>query len=116
MYLIEIDTHLSYEHAIGFETFFPGKKEVFADWFTGDLRLPDGEDLEYIHHGYGGDHERDIIISMEAGNVTSTKVIDNLPEFERREKQAEDLKERIAKMKLEKQKQKIWYKLFRLKL
>jgi hypothetical protein len=57
------------------EKFRNGK--VKADWFTGDLRMPDGERLQYVHMGYGSVYERDIILSVAAGKITGKQVIDN---------------------------------------
>jgi hypothetical protein len=72
------------------ENFKDGK--VKADWFTGDLRIPDGELLQYVHMGYGSVYERDIILSVAAGKVTGKEVFDNTkkkmdsaPELERQE-------------------------------
>lgn len=53
------------------------KGKVLASWFTGELRIPDGERIEYVHMGYGSVYERDIIIKVEAGKVTGQTVIDN---------------------------------------
>jgi hypothetical protein len=50
---------------------------VRADWFTGELRAPDGKQLQYVHMGYGSIYERDIIIQVKAGRVTEQTVIDN---------------------------------------
>ncbi len=57
------------------EKFRDGK--VKADWFTGDLRMSDGELLQYVHMGYGSVFERDIILSVAAGKITGKEVIDN---------------------------------------
>ena len=57
------------------EKYVDGK--VKADWFTGDLRIPDGERLRYVHMGYGSIYERDIILSVAAGRITGRQVIDN---------------------------------------
>jgi hypothetical protein len=51
--------------------------KVKADWFTGDLRMSDGELLQYVHMGYGSVYERDIILSVAAGKITGKQVIDN---------------------------------------
>ncbi|HEX8248757.1 MAG TPA: hypothetical protein VF599_11325 [Pyrinomonadaceae bacterium] len=65
-------------------------KELFADkfvqnkvsarWFSGELRLPDGKQLQYVHMGYGSVYERDILISVKQGKVTGKKIIDNTKE------------------------------------
>lgn len=66
--------------------------KVKADWFTGDLRIPEGEQIQYVHMGYGSVYEREIILGVAAGKITGKEVIDNtrkpLPsslELERRE-------------------------------
>ena len=59
---------------------FPGEKKtspVEATWFTGALRIPEGEELRYVHMGFGTIHERDRYIAIKAGKVTNTKVVDN---------------------------------------
>ena len=50
---------------------------VKATWFSGELRIPDGMELQYVHMGYGSVYERDIIVSVEAGKVTKAVIIDN---------------------------------------
>ena len=50
---------------------------VHADWFTGELRIPDGKMLEYFHAGYFSVFERDIILKVEAGKVVSKAIVDN---------------------------------------
>ena len=50
---------------------------VLADWFSWDLRVPDGKELQYVHMGYGSIYERDFIFEVAAGRVTKQTVIDN---------------------------------------
>ena len=51
--------------------------KVKADWFTGELRVPDGKMLQYVHMGYGSVYEREIILQVESGRVVGESVIDN---------------------------------------
>ena len=37
--------------------FFPVKEKTFANCYTGKLRIPYGELLEYVHNGYGSIYE-----------------------------------------------------------
>ena len=53
------------------------KEPVFADWYTGELRLPRGECLKYVHGGFGSIYERDILITVEKGKVISQKIKTN---------------------------------------
>lgn len=50
---------------------------VFADWFSGVLRVPKGEILQYVHMGFGSVHEKEVHIKVESGVVVATRVIDN---------------------------------------
>jgi hypothetical protein len=58
-----------------------GKKvrngRVKATWFSGELRIPDGKQLQYVHMGYGSVYERDIILTIEKGRITNKAAIDN---------------------------------------
>jgi hypothetical protein len=59
---------------------FQGKAKdgkVRADWFTGELRIPDGKELQYVHAGYASTYERDIIFTVKRGIVSGPYVIDN---------------------------------------
>lgn len=50
-----------------------------ADWFSGVLRVPQGELLRYVHMGFGSVYERELHISIDKGLVVSTDVILNPP-------------------------------------
>lgn len=58
--------------------FFPDcKGKVFAEWFTGKVRLPQGEMLKYIHLGYASIYEKDLFLYFKNGVLTKTEVIEN---------------------------------------
>jgi len=57
--------------------FFPEQNEVFAEWFTGEIRIPIGELLQYIHMGYASVYEKDLLIQIEDGMVINKREIDN---------------------------------------
>ncbi|MEW6125632.1 MAG: hypothetical protein AB1757_01100 [Acidobacteriota bacterium] len=50
---------------------------VLASWFSGELRVPDGKELEYVHMGYGSVYERDILFEVKAGKILKREVVDN---------------------------------------
>ncbi len=52
-----------------------GKEALFADWFTGALHIPRGDILDYIHMGFDTVYENEIILTVEQGQVTDTKVV-----------------------------------------
>ena len=49
------------------ELFGPVKERVPATWFTGELRVPQGEMSEYIHHAYASRFPGYLIIPVESG-------------------------------------------------
>ncbi len=68
LYLIELKAYLdSVREPVGVDYLFPGQSEAFAYWFTGDLRLPLGEILVYIHMGFQSIYERDLFLTFENG-------------------------------------------------
>lgn len=56
---------------------FLGSDPLFAEWFTGALRVPKGEQLVYVHMGFGSVYEEEVHIKVERGIVVGTRVIDN---------------------------------------
>jgi hypothetical protein len=45
---------------------------IFADWFTGTLRLADGELVNYVHGGFASSFAREIFMELEHGVVLKT--------------------------------------------
>ncbi len=59
---------------------FPGKvvdNKVFAFWFSGDLTIPKGKMIEYVHMGYMSRYERELILSFENGDLMDAIEYDN---------------------------------------
>jgi len=55
-----------------------GREErLLADWYSGVLRVWDGEMLEYVHGGFGSVYERDLMLVIEKGVVTRTLVVNH---------------------------------------
>jgi hypothetical protein len=48
---------------------------VFAEWFSGELRIPEGDLVEYDHMGYASRYERNLLISVENGVVVGTRIL-----------------------------------------
>lgn len=60
------------------ETVFPGYPDrVFAHWYSGTLRIPEGKQLEYVHMGYASTYERDRLLKIEKGVVVGSHVRQN---------------------------------------
>jgi len=52
-------------------------KMVKATWFSGKLRIPQGKMTAFDDHGYASRFEKEIIISVEKGDVVKTVMLDN---------------------------------------
>jgi hypothetical protein len=71
-----IDDRLYLMHVEGrFERL--GDLPLLADWFTGVLRVPVGDELLYVHMGFGSVYERELHIRVEGGRVTGRREYDN---------------------------------------
>ena len=54
-----------------------GSEPIFADWFTGVLRIPSGKLLHYVHMGFGSVYEFETHLKIERGIVIEERRIDN---------------------------------------
>lgn len=75
LYLTGIDTE---NENLKIEKVFPGKKApVFADWYTGELRIPKGEKLQYVHMFYQSKFESDLFLLVDNGIILKEWVVNN---------------------------------------
>jgi hypothetical protein len=78
LYLVKLVGTLADGTAASVATFFPEYPDrVFAHWYTGTLRAPQGELLKYVHQGYGSKYESDLLITVASGVVTMTTIKHN---------------------------------------
>lgn len=56
------------------------QRPLFADWYTGTLRIPKGDMLEYVHMGFQSTTEFEHFIEIQCGRVTRQWEIDNRAE------------------------------------
>jgi hypothetical protein len=54
-----------------------GEEPLFADWFSGVLRIPRGQLLQYVHMGFASVYEEELHIKIERGMAVKSRVIDN---------------------------------------
>ncbi len=73
-------------------TVFPHETEVLADWFTGNVIIPEGKRVQYVHMGYASTYEKYIILRVERGVVQRQSNLDTREFVEFREKQFERFK------------------------
>ena len=73
LYLVGLAGALRDGSAANLSTVFPGFAErVFAHWYRGTLRIPQGSLLNYVHQGYGSTYESDLLLAVDRGVVTGT--------------------------------------------
>ena len=68
---------------IDMQYLFPNQERVFAEWFSGEILLRDGEMLHSVHSGHAQIYERDIYMNFEEGKLISEKVEDNAEFFKK---------------------------------
>lgn len=78
LYLIGLNGTLEGGAEASLTTIFPDYPDrVFAHWYSGTIRVPQGKQLEYVHMGYGSTFERDLFLDIERGVVVATRVRHN---------------------------------------
>ena len=101
LYLTDLKFGFNEKEDLEMSDLFPGQSKVFAEWYSGEIRIPTGKMLEYIHMGYGSIYEKDIYLEIEEGCLIGEREEDN------RAKHRKYLEEQIK----EKQKKSWWKRL-----
>jgi hypothetical protein len=84
--LVALSAHKSYEEILNLSDVFPGYDKVFAHWFTGELRCPQGAQLEYRHMGYSSVYEYDLLMEFKQGILINKHARHNEPPKQKNEK------------------------------
>jgi hypothetical protein len=80
LYLTKLSAHKSYEEMLALQDIFPDSPNgVFAHWYTGTLRCPMGDQLEYVHMGYGSKYEYDLLLEFKRGVLVKKHSKNNNP-------------------------------------
>lgn len=78
LYLIGLNGTLEDGSTVTLATLFPAFPDrVFAHWYSGTLRIPQGKQLKYVHSGYASTYEQDLFLDVERGIVVSTRIQQN---------------------------------------
>ena len=78
LYLIGLTGTLEDGTEASVATIFPDFPDrVFAHWYSGTIRIPQGKQLEYVNGSYDSTFEQDLILDLERGVVKSTQVRHN---------------------------------------
>jgi hypothetical protein len=87
LFLVKLKGYIDKDYKeVELEYIFSGKKEVFADWFSGKIRISQGELLQYVHMGYSSVFEKDLFLKFKDGVLIDEETIDNRIEFEKTKK------------------------------
>lgn len=72
LYLTAIEGNLESGEMANLKTIFPNTPgPVFAHWYSGVLRIPQGEMINYVHGGYESCSEKNLLLEFEAGVLIS---------------------------------------------
>lgn len=75
LYMIELHGILKDGGNADLATLFPDfPYRVFAHWYSGTVRVPQGRLIQYVHIGYGSIYESDLLIGIQKGIVMSTRI------------------------------------------
>jgi hypothetical protein len=78
LYLIGLNGTTENDEPLSVATLFPDFPDrVFAHWFNGRLRVPQGGLVKYVHAAYSSQYERDLFLDIEHGVVMATSVQHN---------------------------------------
>jgi hypothetical protein len=77
LFLVALAGFIENNVKVDLKYLFPNKKEVFADWFSGDIKIPEGDLLQNINIGYASVFARDRMLNFNKGILISEMVKDN---------------------------------------
>ena len=78
LFLIDLTGTNEQGETLRLSSLFPNKAEVFANWFSGELRIPQGKIIKFVHGGFMSIYEKDIFLELKEGVIVGQKVVDNL--------------------------------------
>ena len=67
LYLVSLLGFIENNEQVDLNYLFPNQTEVFASWYSGEIRIPEGELLKKINLGYASVFEKDRILTFEKG-------------------------------------------------
>ena len=73
LYLIRLTGRGGDGQKISLNNLFPDQDKVFAHWFSGEVRCPEGKLLNYEHMGFASTYERDIFLTFKKGVLVSER-------------------------------------------
>ncbi|PUV24535.1 hypothetical protein [Sphingobacterium athyrii] len=77
LYLIDLKAHLDHDNYVGLDYLFPQQEKVFADWYSGTIKINQGDLIKYVHSGYGSVYQRSVYLVIEKGRLINEYVKNN---------------------------------------
>ena len=77
LYLVSFLGFIKNNVQVDLKYLFQNKTEVFAYWFSGDIRIPEGDLLQKINIGYASVFARDRLLNFNKGILISETLKDN---------------------------------------
>ena len=77
LFLVSLLGFIENNKQVDLNYLFPNQSEVFASWYTGDIRIPEGELLKKINLGYASVFEKDRFLTFKEGILISETVKNN---------------------------------------
>lgn len=96
LFLVNLSANLG-DEKVGLDYLFPGEKKVFADWYSGEIRIPTGEMIEYVHMGYASIFEKDIFLVFVNGQLVNQYEVDNREAYNKQTEERAKIEQENAK-------------------
>ena len=82
LFLIGLEGHPEENERFTMDFLFPNQQKVFAEWFSGEIKIPQGKLLHYEHLGYASIFERDLFMEFNKGVLVGSREVDNTKTFD----------------------------------
>jgi hypothetical protein len=81
---IGLNRYSTTSRPVSLQLLFPGAiGPILAKWFSGELRIPEGECVRYVHMGYGSVYARELLLQIDRGIVVVSRHIETGEGFRR---------------------------------
>jgi hypothetical protein len=85
-----------YEEKSVMKEMFGGNTKVLADWYTGNLIVPTGKRIHYVHMGYASTYDSYLVFKIKGGESLTEQSLDKAQFVAFRHKQFEAFKKTEA--------------------
>jgi hypothetical protein len=82
LYLIELKGYPGNNKRFTMNSLFPNQERVYAEWYSGEIKIPQGKMLHYEHMGYMSLFEKDLFLEFNKGMLVGSREVDNTKTFD----------------------------------